>query len=74
MLLWDLNMTPEAALAWAKARKKDTETVMIASCPCCKELLAIYIDQSARQEIVPGTTPANPEVGYATRCIDRSFE
>lgn len=48
-------MTPEAALAWAQARKKGNETVMIVSCPCCRELLAIYIAQEARQELVPYT-------------------
>lgn len=54
-------VTDEFALAWAQARKKGNETVMIASCPCCKEKLAIYVEQSARQEVVPDTSPPKPE-------------
>ena len=54
-------MTDEEALGWAWARKKGNETVVIASCPCCSEKLAIYIAQTARQEIVPGTIgPSHP--------------
>lgn len=49
------------ALAWAQARKKSSETVMVARCPCCSEWIAIYVDQTARQEIVVDTTlPIQP--------------
>lgn len=58
----------EEALAWANRRKKDSETVMIAHCPYCNTKLAIYVDQSARREIVPDTsTPTHPAPS-ATDC------
>ena len=50
------DMTEEEMLAWAHTRKKDNETVVIARCPCCSNSLAIYVEQTARQEIVPPTT------------------
>ena len=50
------DMTEEEMLAWAHTRKKDNETVVIARCPCCSNNLAIYVEQTARQELVPPTT------------------
>ena len=47
------DMTEEEMLAWAHTRKKDNETVVIARCPCCSNNLAIYVEQTARQELVP---------------------
>lgn len=67
------KMTETEALAWAQARKKDTETVMVAQCPCCSNWLAIYVDQSARREIVPDTTPATPTLANATDDIVRNW-
>lgn len=58
--------SPEEALLWAQARKKDTETVTVAQCPCCSNWIAIYIEQSARQETVPGTILANQVLVPAT--------
>lgn len=51
-------MNEEEAMLWAQARKKSNETVVVAHCPCCSNWLAIYVEQSARQELVPDTTPA----------------
>lgn len=59
-------ISDEDALGWAWARKKGNETVLIASCPCCKEKLAIYVAQSARQEIVPDAIGPSHPTPYAT--------
>ena len=68
-----MNETELAALAWAKQRKRPGETVIISPCPCCKELIAIYVEQSARNEIVPDTTPSNPEAQRAIDSINRNY-
>lgn len=62
----NMNDTTNSALAWAQARKKDNESAMVARCPCCNELIAIYVAQSARQETVPDTNLAIPELVHAT--------
>ena len=55
----------ERALAWASQRKRADETVIISSCPCCKTTLAIYLQQTATTEIVPGTTLATKQLPLA---------
>jgi hypothetical protein len=58
----DSQMTSdEEALAWASNRKRGNETVIIAHCPVCTSQLAVYVQQTARQEIVPDTSPPSPE-------------
>lgn len=57
----------ETALRWAQKRKKDNETVVIASCPCCSNLIAIYVEQTARQEAVPHTTDPKHQALPATQ-------
>lgn len=56
----------ERALAWAAQRKRQGETVIISPCPCCKELIAVYVEQTARNELVPDTTLPKPLSEFAT--------
>ncbi len=59
-------MNPEEhALAWATQRKRADETVMISTCPCCKETLAIYLTQTSTVEIVPDTTASMSQLPLA---------
>ena len=52
-----MSLSEDEALVWALGRKKSSETVTVARCPSCREFIAIYVDQTARQETVPDTTP-----------------
>lgn len=50
--------TEEMALAYADQRKRTDEVAFAARCPCCNNFIAIYLQQSARQELVPDTIDA----------------
>lgn len=50
------EMTHEEGLSWASQRKAPNETVVVAQCPHCKTLTAVYIKQTAREEQVPNLT------------------
>lgn len=51
----------EWAMAWANARKRADETVIISACPCCKTTLAVYVAQSSKVETVPYAIDASLE-------------
>lgn len=67
------EITHEDALAWANSRRRSDETAMISTCPCCSSMIAIYVQQSARQEIVPNTTPAKLSDPFSILGTARSF-
>jgi hypothetical protein len=67
-------ISDEEAMAWASQRKKDSETVVLAHCPCCNNRLAIYVDQAARQEIVPGTNTPTRLTPSSTDYTSRNLE
>lgn len=45
-------------LEWARSRRQTDESIILVTCACCKTVTAVFVEQKATTEVVPGTTPA----------------